>query len=50
MALWLLNLADELTRDVTPDQWAEIKAVSEATKHGACCGGAHAERRVPHLQ
>ena len=48
-ALWLLNLADELTRDMTTEQWAEIKAASEAAKHEACCGDAHAERRAPHL-
>lgn len=30
--LWLLNLIDELTSDVTPEQWAEIKAASEAAR------------------
>ena len=49
-ALWLLNLADELTRDITPEQWAEIKAASEAAKREACCGDARAERQVPHLR
>ena len=34
-ALWLLNLIDELTGDVTPEQWAEIKAASEAAQGSA---------------
>ena len=36
-ALWLLNLVDALTRDVTPEQWAEIKAA--AAKYEACSVG-----------
>ena len=36
-ALWLLNLIDELTSDVTPEQWAEIKAASEAAQREECC-------------
>lgn len=36
-ALWLLNLIDELTGDVTPEQWAEIKAASEAARREECC-------------
>lgn len=49
-ALWLLNLVDELTGDVTPEQWAEIKAASEAAKHEACCANARTERPVPYLR
>lgn len=42
-ALSLLNLVDELTKDVTSEQWAEIKAA--AAKHEACSVGVPAERR-----
>ena len=49
-ALWLLNLVDDLTRDVTPEQWAEIRTASEAAKREECCASASAGQRVAPLR
>ena len=49
-ALWLLNLIDELTSDVTPEQWAEIKAASEAARREECCAEPRSGQQAPRLQ
>ena len=49
-ALWLLNLIDELTGDVTPEQWAEIKAASEAAQREECCAKPSSGRQAPPLR
>ena len=49
-ALWLLNLIDELTSDVTPEQWAEIKAASEAAQREECCAEPHSGQQAPPLR
>lgn len=49
-ALWLLNLIDDLTGDVTPEQWAEIKAASEAARREECCAKPHSGQQAPHLR
>ena len=32
----LLRLIDELHKDITPEQWAEIKAAAEAARREEC--------------
>ena len=49
-ALWLLNLIDELTGDVTPEQWAEIKAASEAARRAECCAEPRSGQQAPPLR